>query len=70
MLAWIGWSVFSIASYEGGSKVKPYFVTNVLEILDSREYNTWNEKWLYSMQLLLAFDPAFVGCEFGHFNIG
>ena len=50
--------------------MKPYFVTNVLEILDSREYNTWNEKCLYSMQLLLAFDPAFVGCEFGHFNIG
>src|SRR5438128_7734279 len=41
---------FSIASYEGGSKVKPYFVNTVLEVLSSREYNSWNEKCLYSMQ--------------------
>ena len=61
---------FSIASYEGGSKVKPYFVTNVLEMLNEREYNTWNEKCLYSFQLIFVFDPAYVGCEFGHFNIG
>lgn len=46
---------FSIASYEGGSKVKPYFVTNVLEVLRDRHYNTWNERCLYSFQLLLAF---------------
>jgi hypothetical protein len=61
---------FSIASYEGGSKVKPYFVTTVLEVLDSREYNTWNEKCLYSQQLLLAFDPPYVDCRWGNFNIG
>lgn len=61
---------FSIAAYEGGSNAKPYFVTTVLEILTDREYNAWNEKCLYSMQLLLAFDPAYVGCESGHFNIG
>src|SRR5207302_9682659 len=29
---------FSIASYEGGSKVKPYFVSTVLEILSSRNF--------------------------------
>ena len=61
---------FSIASYEGGSKAKPYFVTTVLETLDSREYNTWNEKCLFSQQLLLSFDPAFVDCTPGRFSIG
>jgi len=61
---------FSIASYEGGSKVKPYFVTNVLEVERDREYNTWNERCLYSFQLLLVFDPAHVDCHFGRFNIG
>jgi hypothetical protein len=61
---------FSIASYEGGSKAKPYFVTTVLETLDSREYNTWSEKCLFSMQLLLSFDPAYVDCRAGRFNIG
>lgn len=61
---------FSIASYEGGSKVKPYFVTNVLEVESARQYNTWNEKCLYSFQLLFAFDPPQVDCRFGHFNIG
>src|SRR5437764_1035702 len=54
---------FSIASYEGGSKVKPYFVTTVLEVLSSREYNSWDERCLYSQQLLLAFDPAYVDCR-------
>jgi hypothetical protein len=61
---------FLIASYEGGSKVKPYFVTTSLAILDSRGYNTWNEKCLFSMQGLLSFDPAFVDAHWGHFNIG
>jgi hypothetical protein len=61
---------FSIASYEGGSKTKPYFVTTVLDTLDSREYNAWSEKCLFSMQLLLSFDPAYVDCRAGRFNIG
>jgi hypothetical protein len=61
---------FLIASYEGGSRVKPYFVTTTLAILDSREYNTWDEKCLFSFQGLLSFDPAFVDVRWGYFNIG
>src|ERR1041385_5189080 len=61
---------FSIASYEGGSKGKPYFVTTVLEVLSSRAYNCWNERCLCSQQLLLAFDPAYIDCRWGHFKIG
>jgi hypothetical protein len=60
---------FSIASYEGGSKVKPYFVANVLEIEAGRPYNTWQERCLYSFQILFVFDPAYVDCLWGHFNI-
>src|SRR5688572_8592750 len=54
---------FSIGSYEGGSKVKPYFVTNVLEVENDRLYNTWQERCLFSFQLLFVFDPAYVNCQ-------
>lgn len=61
---------FSLGLYEGGSEKRPYFATNILASLEDRPFNAWNEKCLFSIQILYAFDPSQIRWATGLFNIG
>ena len=47
---------FTIESYYGGSKRHPYFALCGLRLLRGREYNTWSEKCLGGLHVLLRYD--------------
>jgi hypothetical protein len=64
-----GFDRCSIASYQGGSKRKPYFGICSLAIEKNKPYNSWNEKCLFSYPMIASFEPRFAEPSIGLFNI-
>ncbi len=59
----------SIASYEGGSKRKPYFSFCGLEVNKKREFNSWQERCLSGSSVFFTFDQETDSAD-ALFNIG
>ncbi|NBR25166.1 MAG: hypothetical protein EBU08_15605 [Micrococcales bacterium] len=58
-----------LVSYDGGSKKKPYVAFQVLNVVEGKEYNTWNERCLTGFTFLVNFEPYFVDDNDAVFNI-
>lgn len=60
----------ALAHYEGGTKRKPYFAFCGLAIEKNKPFNSWNEKCLYVVPMIVNHDPRFAQPSLSLFNIG
>lgn len=60
----------ALVCYEGGTKRKPYFAFCGLAIEENKPYNSWNEKCLYVVPMIVNHDPRFAQPSLSLFNLG
>lgn len=59
-----------VATHEGGSNSKHFFMFNRLIVRRDRPFNSWNENCLFGRNFLISLLPTNVQCQYSCYGIG